>query len=94
MCQVDPAAADEALHGTVPIAALRGVILATDGAMRGVHLLGVHDLAQAIRGYLDDEAAELYGDIRAAEDRMEHEFARRRIKPHDDMTIMTQTFSP
>ncbi len=94
VCQVDPAAADEALHGTVPVANLRGVLLATDGAMRGVHLLGVHDLSQAVRGYLDDGAAELYGDIRAAEDRMEHEFARRRIKPHDDMTVVTHTFSP
>lgn len=94
VCQVDPAAADEALHGTVPVASLRGVVLATDGAMRGVHLLGVHDLSQAVDGYLDHGAAELYSNIRAAEDRMEHELARRRIKVHDDMTVVTHTISP
>lgn len=94
VCQVDPAAADEALHGTIPLATLRGVVLATDGAMRGVHLLSLHDLSHAVRDYLDGGAAELYGDIRAAENRMKHKFARPRIKPHDDMTVVAHTFSP
>ena len=83
-CHNDPAAADEALQGSIPLAALRGVVLATDGATRGIHLLGSHTLEEPIEAALSGTPDELLRQIRAAEDAQAQSLTLQAVKVHDD----------
>lgn len=88
-CHNDPAAADEALQGSIPLAALRGVVLATDGATRGIHLLGSHTLAETVDAALSSTAEELLRQIRAAEDAQIKSLTLQAVKVHDDATLVS-----
>ena len=88
-CHNDPAAADEALQGSIPLAALRGVVLATDGATRGIHLLGSHTLEETIEAALSGTPDELLGQIRAAEDAQAQSLTLQAVKVHDDATLVS-----
>jgi hypothetical protein len=88
-CHNDPAAADEALQGSIPLAALRGVVLATDGATRGIHLLGSHTLEETILAALSGTHDELLGQIRAAEDAQAQSLILQAVKVHDDATLVS-----
>lgn len=92
-CHNDPGAADEALAGSIPLATLRGVVLATDGATRGIHLLGSHTLQDAIDAALSGTHAELLGQIRAAEDSQSQSLTLRAVKVHDDATLVSARIS-
>lgn len=89
VCQDDPAAADEALVGRVPLADLRGVVLATDGAVRGSHLLGIHDTETLVQRLIGDERADVFAEIRAAEAASRDDLVSSRIKVHDDVTVVS-----
>jgi hypothetical protein len=88
-CHNDPAAADEALQGSIPLPALRGVVLATDGATRGIHLLGSHTLEETIEAALSGTPDELLRQIRAAEDAQAQSLTLQAVKVHDDATLVS-----
>jgi hypothetical protein len=88
-CHHDPAAADEALEDTVPLAALRGVVLATDGATRGLQVLGTHTLEELIETALSGRHDELLRQIRAAEEDQQESLTMRAVKVHDDATVVS-----
>jgi len=88
-CHNDPAAADEALQGSIPLAALRGVVLATDGATRGIHLLGSHTLEETIEAALSGTPDELLRQIRATEDAQAQSLTQQAVKVHDDATLVS-----
>jgi hypothetical protein len=91
-CHNDPAAADEALQGSIPLAALRGAVLATDGATRGIHLLGTHTLEETIEAALSGTPDELLRQIRAAEDAQAQSLTLHAVKVHDDATLVSVKF--
>src|SRR5690606_26743851 len=91
----DPAAAEEALTGRLPLAELATVVVASDGAARLVEELGQLDWAAALAALTADGAAAWIARTRAAE---RADVARRRAagkpkrgKPHDDATIAVLT---
>jgi hypothetical protein len=88
-CHHDPAAADEALVGSVPLAALRGAVLATDGATRDLHELGIHTLDEIIETALPGRHDKLLSQIRAAEEDQQESLALRAFKVHDDATLIS-----
>lgn len=87
--QNDPTAADEALEGSIPLHKLRGVVLATDGVTRGIHLLGSHSLEETVETALSNAHDQLLEQIRAAEDDQREALALRAIKVHDDATLVS-----
>lgn len=87
--QNHPAAADEALEGSIPLHELRGVVLATDGVTRGIHLLGSHTLEAIVEAALSDGHNQLLEQIRAAEDDQRETLAMHAIKVHDDATLVS-----
>ncbi|WP_422116359.1 protein phosphatase 2C domain-containing protein [Brachybacterium sp. UNK5269] len=82
----EPEAADRALVGRTPIAALESVHLVSDGVTRAVDMLGLHDDAGLARALRTDPTA-LLRDLRRAEAALPP--ARRPRKPHDDATALT-----
>lgn len=88
-CQFDPAAADEALVGYIPLHELRGAVLATDGVTRGIHLLGSHTLDGVVEAALSNEHDQLLEQIRAAEVDQTETLIARAIKVHDDATLVS-----
>jgi hypothetical protein len=90
-CHTDAAAANEAITGLVPLASLRGVILATDGAMRGFHELGIHTLDEIVQGAMSDAPTELLSQIRSAEREQRESLSSRAIKIHDDATFVSMS---
>lgn len=82
----EPAAADEALTGRVPLADLAAVHLLSDGVTRAVELLGLHDDVSLARALSADPRA-VISSIRRAEDALDPERAPR--KRHDDATSLT-----
>jgi hypothetical protein len=90
-CHTDAAAANEAITGSVPLASLRGVILATDGAMRGFHELGIHTLDEIVQGAMSDAPTELLSQIRSAEREQRESLSSRAIKIHDDATFVSMS---
>lgn len=89
VCQDDETAADEAIAGRVPLAELTGAVLATDGAARGSQLLGIHDTETLVKRLIDDEHADVFAEIRAAETARQHDLVSRRLKVHDDVTVVS-----
>jgi len=83
----DPAAASEAVTGTLPLAGLRGVALLSDGAARIVDRYALLTWPQALAALRDEGPAALIARTRAAED--SDPAARRwpRAKRSDDATI-------
>jgi hypothetical protein len=88
-CHHDPAAADEAVTGSVPLSSLVGIALATDGAMRGVQLLGIQTLADMVDLAVAGRHAECLGQIRDAEREQRARLSALAVKPHDDATIIS-----
>lgn len=87
----DPAVADEARTGCVPVADLTCVVLATDGAARLIEVFARTDWAAAVPALLAEGARAWVERTRAVE-RAEVERLRRageaaRRKPYDDATI-------
>lgn len=88
-CQNDPAAADEALEGSIPLHELLGVVLATDGVTRGIHLLDSHTLEGTVEAALSNAHDQLLEQIRAAEDDQRDSLALSATKVHDDATLIS-----
>lgn len=91
-CHHDPSAADEAVEGSVPLAVLRGVVLATDGATRGIHLLNIHTRKDVMDMVLPGLHGKLLGQIRTAEEQDKQTLALRSVKVHDDATLISARF--
>ena len=81
----EPTAAQEALVGSAPLAALRRVHLVSDGVTRAVDLLGMTDDV-GLAAALDRDPGALLGELRAAERALAPE--RRPRKIHDDATVL------
>ncbi|WP_035797997.1 protein phosphatase 2C domain-containing protein [Kitasatospora mediocidica] len=85
----DPAAAHEALTGSIPRADLTGFTLLSDGASRLVDRFALADWAQALTVIRDHGPAELIRHVRTAE----HDDAEGkrwpRGKAHDDTAVAT-----
>lgn len=88
VAHTDPAAADEALTGSTPLAGVRAVVLASDGAMCGARLLGLHSVDDAARAFVAGRADAVLAQIRDAESARAEELALDRTKTHDDMTVL------
>jgi hypothetical protein len=71
------------------LAALSGVVLATDGATRGIHLLGSHTAEGTVEAALSGTHDELLGQIRAAEENQRESLARQAVLVHDDATLVS-----
>lgn len=82
----EPEAAAHALTGTTPLADLAGVALTSDGATRGVHVLGIHVVDDLARRLIAGEHEAVLAEIRAAEIA-----ARPPGKQHDDATVVSAT---
>jgi hypothetical protein len=89
VCQDDEAAADEAIVGRLRLADLEGVVLASDGAVRGNHLLGLHGADSLVTRMVDHEHADVFTEIRQAEASRRDELVARCVKVHDDMTVVS-----
>lgn len=88
-CQNEPEAAQHALTGERVLSNLRGAVLATDGATRGLHLLrGTHDLRGLVTRALDGAHANVLREIRAAEREARTVLSARAVKVHDDATLV------
>ena len=82
--------AEHALIGEHALSDLRGAVLATDGATRGLHLLrGTHDLDGLVTPALDGAHSSVLSEIRAAERAAETVLRARAIKVHDDATLVS-----
>ncbi len=82
----EPEAADQALVGRTPLAALESAHLVSDGVTRAVDLLGLHDDAGLARA-LGADPTTLLRDLRREEAVLPP--GRRPRKPHDDATALT-----
>lgn len=82
----EPEAAEQALIGRTPLAALRAAHLVSDGITRAVDLLGMHDDSTLARSLSEDPSA-LLRSLRRAEARRPS--GHRPRKPHDDATVLT-----
>lgn len=85
---VDPAAAEEALTGSLPLADVDALVLASDGATRLVHPFGVLDGAAFVAAALDEDPDALERRLRAADVAGEAITREALIKLHDDATIV------
>jgi hypothetical protein len=65
------------------------VALATDGATRGLGLLGIHTLAGLAGLFTAGRHAEALEAIRAAERDQRTRLSALAIKPHDDATVVS-----
>jgi hypothetical protein len=89
-CQNEPEAAEHALTGRHALSGLRGAVLATDGATRGLHLLpSTHDLDGLVTRALDGAHSSILSEIRAAEHAASAALTARAIKVHDDATLVS-----
>mgnify|MGYP001213162714 CR=1 FL=1 len=83
----DPAAAQYAITGTLPVAELRAAYLLTDGATRLADLFGLLDW-RGLAGLVEKEGpAALIARTREAERTDPHATRWPRGKPHDDATV-------
>ena len=89
VCHTDAHAVDQALRGSVPMGELDGVLLATDGAMRGVNLFREYDAGHLADRLLCGSHEETLNAIRASEDLSAGELTSRRIKVHDDASVIS-----
>ena len=64
-------------------------MLATDGATRGIHLLGCHTLQETIEAVLSGTHDELLGQVRTAQDAQARSLAQHAVKVHDDATLVS-----
>ena len=80
-------AADHALTGRTPIEDLRGVVLASDGAMRLAEIFGELTPEALLTAYLEDGADTWLARTRAVETEHHDESVRLWRKPHDDATV-------
>lgn len=87
-CQIDPAAADQALTGSYLLADLVGVVIATDGATRGFQLLGIHTLGEFAQRAGAGGGAGLLEEVRDAERDQTQRLIGDAIKVHDDATLI------
>ncbi|MGJ6979020.1 hypothetical protein ACSDQ9_00605 [Aestuariimicrobium soli] len=88
-CQDDPAAADEALMGSLRLDEVVRIAACSDGATRGHQLLDAWTLAE-----FADLLASPQGVLtatRTAEDEQAEWLVRSLQKPHDDLTVVTLT---
>jgi hypothetical protein len=82
----DPAAAEEAITGTVPLAEVRSVALLSDGASRLVDRFGLASWPDLLQILATAGPHELIRLVRDAEDRDPHGRRWPRGKTHDDAT--------
>lgn len=82
----EPAAAEEAWVGSVPLTGLRAVHLVSDGVTRAIDLLGLHT-ASTLSDALLAAPDEVIAQVRAVE--RELSTPRRPRKIHDDATALT-----
>lgn len=87
--QHDPDAARHALTGRRALSKLGGVVLATDGATRGLHLLRVHELDRLAACAVDGAHTTVLREIRAAEHDARAALTARGVKVHDDATLVS-----
>ncbi|MDH6136328.1 hypothetical protein P3T37_005753 [Kitasatospora sp. MAA4] len=87
----DPAAAREALTGSIPRADLTGFTLLSDGATRLVDRFALADWSQALTLIRDHGPAELIRQVRAAEHDDPDGKRWPRGKAHDDTAVATIT---
>ena len=93
-CHHDPSAADEARTGSVALSSLTGAVLATDGAVRGAHLLHAHTLAEMAALAVAGRHGELLGQIRRAECEQRAFLSASALKHHDDATVVSARIGP
>lgn len=86
VASADPAAADQATTGSVPLARLRAVALLSDGASRLVDRFGLADWSDALKLLATEGPTELIRRVRSAEDSDPHGERWPRGKAHDDAT--------
>lgn len=79
-----PEAAEHALTGHTPVDRLRGVVLASDGAMRLAEVFGECTPESLVTAYLQDGADPWLRRTREAERRR----SAAALKPHDDATVV------
>ncbi|AXK46915.1 protein phosphatase 2C domain-containing protein [Brachybacterium saurashtrense] len=82
----EPEAAQQAVTGSTPLAALRAVHLVSDGVTRAIDLLALHDAGSLARALREDPEGVLR-DLRRAERRLPEEGRPRKV--HDDATVLT-----
>lgn len=82
-----PQAAAHALTGSVPMASLRAVVLASDGAMRRAEIFGELTCEELIASYAQEGSCYPLEKLRAAENAHHDESIARWRKPHDDATV-------
>jgi hypothetical protein len=87
-----PAAADEAITGTVELASLRGAALLTDGATRPVDLFGLLSWGQLVETLRAGGPATLLAEVRAAEETDTAAVRWPRNKVYDDATAVHLRF--
>ncbi|RFS85700.1 hypothetical protein D0T12_11930 [Actinomadura spongiicola] len=90
----DPAVADAAVTGTVPVDELRHVLLLTDGATRLVDLFGATDWAGLTALAVDSGPAALIERTRDVERTDPRAVRWPRGKAHDDATVAVCAFPP
>jgi hypothetical protein len=89
-CQNEPKAAEYAMTGKHALSDLRGAVLATDGATRGLHVLpGTRNLDGLVTRALDGAHSSILSEIRAAERAAKAVLSARAVKVHDDATLVS-----
>jgi hypothetical protein len=93
-CHTDPAAAEQAIYGELPLDQVHGIIAASDGATRGYQLLDLHSLTEFADQILTPPTnMSSIGDaIRTAETRHAEALHAEATKIHDDLTIAAASF--
>lgn len=88
-CHTDPAAADQAIYGELPVHQVHGIIAASDGATRGYQLLNLHSLTEFANQILTrpTNLPSIGEAIRMAETRQTAALQAGANKIHDDLTI-------
>jgi hypothetical protein len=84
----DPAAAGQAILATLPAAGLRGIALLSDGATRIIDKFGLLGWAEVLQLAREEGPAAVIGRVRDAEDSDPGCTRWRRLKPHDDATVV------
>lgn len=93
-CHVDPAAAEHALTGSVPLDEVDAVVLASDGATRLVHPFGRLTPQEFVARCVAASHDDLVAQLRAAEDDLADVTRRVAVKRHDDATIVAARCGP
>ena len=86
--QADPAVAEHAIIGSLPIIEVASVVAMSDGITRAVERLGLHTDASLVEALATGPSTEVVADIRAAE----ADGTQRPGKQHDDVAVAVMNF--